>query len=59
MSSWSASGWAKESYSDDVDVVGERLVGVELGDDDAVSVRVEQVGQPDHDDVVVVDQRDT
>ena len=43
----------------DVDGVGEGLVGVELGDDDAVGVLVEEVGEPDHDDVVVVDQGDT
>ena len=40
----------------DVDLVGHGLVGVELGNDDPILVRVEQVGQPDHDDVVVVDQ---
>ena len=57
MSSWSASGWAKESYSTTSTVVVDGLVGVQLGDDDPVLVRVEQVGQPDHDDVVVVDQR--
>ena len=41
----------------DVDRVGHGLVGVELGDDDPILVRIEQMGQPDHDDVVVVDQR--
>ena len=58
MSSWSASGWAKESYSATSTSSVDGLVGVELGDDDPVPVRVEQMGQPDHDDVVVVDQRD-
>ena len=41
----------------DVDLVGHGPVGVQLGDDDPIPVRVEQMGQPDHDDVVVVDQR--
>ena len=41
----------------DVDVIGHGPVGVHLGDDDPIAVRVEQVGQPDHDDVVVVDKR--
>ena len=57
MSSWSASGWAKESYSTTSTVVVHGLVGVQLGDDDPIPVRVEQMGEPDHDDVVVVDQR--
>ena len=42
----------------DVDLVVHGPVGVQLGDDDPIPVRVEQMGQPDHDDVVVVDQRD-
>ena len=33
------------------------LVGGELGDDDPIPVRVEQMRQPNHDNVVVVDQR--
>ena len=43
---------------DHIDVIAHGLVGVELGDDDAVTVGIEEVGQPDHDDVVVVDQGD-
>jgi hypothetical protein len=43
---------------DDVDVVGYWLVGVDLGDDDPIAVLVEEVGETDEDDVVVVDQRD-
>ena len=42
----------------DVDRIVHRLVGVQLGDDDPIPVRVEQMRKPDHDDVVVVDQRD-
>ena len=41
----------------DVNLIGHGPVGVELGDHDPIAVRIEQVGQPDHDDVVVVDHR--
>ena len=41
----------------DIDVIADGLVGVELGDHDPVSVWIEQVGQSDHHDVVVVDER--
>ena len=36
----------------------DRLVGVDLGDDDPVAVGVEHVGDAGQHDVVVVDQRD-
>ena len=57
ISSWSDSGCAKESYSTMSTVSLERLVGVDLGDDDPVPVLVEHLGHAEHDDVVVVDQR--
>ena len=58
ISSWSASGWAKESYSTMSTSSSTGSFGVDLGDDDPVAVAVEHVGEPDQDDVVVVDQRD-
>ena len=42
----------------DVDDVLDRLVGVDLGDDDPVPVAVEHAGRYPQHDVVVVDQRD-
>ena len=42
----------------DVDGVVERLVGVDLGDDDPVAVVVEHLGDAEQHDVVVVDQGD-
>ena len=51
-------GLGERVVQGDVDVVGDRRVGIQLGDDDAVRVGVEEVGQPDDDDVVVVDERD-
>jgi hypothetical protein len=35
----------------------DRLVGVEFGDDHSVPVRVKHLGDANHDNVVVVDQR--
>ena len=51
-------GLGEGVVQNDIDIIGDGLVGVELGDDDAFSVGIEQVGQPDHHDVVVVDERD-
>ena len=51
-------GLGERVVEDDVDVVDDRLVGGDLGDDDAVAVAVEQMGEADHHDVVVVDERD-
>ena len=42
----------------DVDVVGDRLVGVDLGDHDEVAVGVEHVRQADQHHFVVVDESD-
>ena len=42
---------------DHVHVVADRLVGIELHDDDPLGVAIEHVGQAHQDDVVVVDQR--
>ena len=50
-------GLGEGVVEDDVHVVGDGLVRVELRNDDAVSIRVEQVRQPDHHDVIVVDKR--
>jgi hypothetical protein len=51
--------WLRERVvQHDVDVVTHGLVRVEFGDDDAVGVWIEEVGQADHDDVVVVDKGD-
>ncbi len=41
----------------DVGRVVHGSVGVELDDDDPILVGIEQVGQSDHDNVVIVDQR--
>jgi hypothetical protein len=50
--------WLREGViQDDVDQVGDGLVGVQLGDYDAVSVRLQNVRQAHHHDVVVIDQR--
>ena len=51
-------GLGERVVQDDVDVVDNRLVGGQLGDDDAVAVAVEEMGETDHHNVVVVDERD-
>ena len=51
-------GLGERVVQDDVDVVDNRLVGGQLGDDDAVPVAVEEMGETDHHNVVVVDERD-
>ena len=50
-------GLGERVVQGDVDVIAEGLVGVQLGDHDAVAVLVEEVGEADHHDVVVIDQR--
>ena len=45
-------------FQQGVDQVGHGLVGVELSDHDALLVLLENVGDANHHDVVVVDQRD-
>ena len=51
-------GLGERVVQHDVDVVLDRLVGVDLGDHDPVAVLIEHVRQTDQHDVVVVDQRD-
>ena len=51
-------GLGERVVQGDVDGVDERLVGVDLGDDDALAVAIEHVRQADQHHVVVVDQRD-
>ena len=51
--------WLSERVvQDDVDIVHNGLVGGQLGDDDAVAIAVEEMGEPDDHDVVVVDEGD-
>ena len=42
----------------DVNVIDDWAVRVDLGNDDAVVVSIEEVGQPDEHDVVVINKRD-
>jgi hypothetical protein len=50
-------GLGEGVVQDHVDLVVDALVRVQLRDDDPIPVAIEQMGEPDHDDVVVVDQR--
>jgi hypothetical protein len=51
-------GLGERVVEHDVDAVGERRGGVDLGDGDAVAVLVEHVGEAREHDVVVVDEGD-
>ena len=50
-------GLRKRVVQDDVDVVIDRLVGVEFDDTNPIAVRLEHARQGGKDNVVVVDQR--
>ena len=51
-------GLGEGVVQDDIDGVLHGLVGVQLGDDHPVPVGVQHLGHAEHDDVVVIDQRD-
>ena len=51
-------GLGEGVVQDDIDDVRDGFVGVQFGDADPVLVRVEHVGHAEHDNVVVVNQRD-